>query len=61
MKEPTLSEVIKFIQQMNTNHAISNYRLGMDIPNECRAVCKATKSKCCEKINRENRLQSYYL
>lgn len=49
LQEHVLSELLKFIEQMNSEHAINSCHLGIDVPNECGAECKANRNKCCKK------------
>jgi ArsR family transcriptional regulator len=49
LQEPILSEIIRFIEQMNHDHNLSSGKLGVHIPGECMAACKANKNKCCQK------------
>lgn len=44
-----LAEIIKFIEQMNDDHAMNGCKLGVHIPNDCQAICKANKNKCCQR------------
>lgn len=48
LQEPVLLEIIKFIEQMNNEHTMSNCMLGIDIPNKCSVSCKKNKNKCCQ-------------
>jgi len=47
LQESVLSELIDFIEQMKNDHSAINCRLGIDMPNECRATCKANRNRCC--------------
>lgn len=49
LQEPALLELIKFIEQMNNDHGMNSCKLGISIPNECRATCKSDKNRCCQK------------
>lgn len=49
LQEEILSEIMKFIEQINNDHTSNGYKLGIHIPNECKASCKANKNKCCQK------------
>ena len=51
LQESVLLEIVKFIEQMNTNHEMVSCKLGVHIPDECRASCKANKNKCCQPNN----------
>ncbi len=51
LQEPKLLEIADFIQQMNKEHA-SSCRLGIHMPDECRASCKAGKNRCCHRNNK---------
>jgi len=53
IQEPVLSEVIRFIEQMNNEHTIKSSKWGMHIPNDCEVECKSKQNECCErKINK---------
>ncbi len=52
LQEPMLSEIVKFIQQMNNEHSSSSCKLGIRMPDECRASCKAGKNRCCQRNNK---------
>ncbi|MDF2545367.1 MAG: transcriptional regulator [Anaerosolibacter sp.] len=49
LQEPILSDIIKFIEQMHHDHSLNSCKLGVHIPGECMAACKASKNKCCQK------------
>lgn len=51
LQESMLLEVIKFIQQMNDDCITNDCMFDVNIPNKCRASCKVTKNKCCQKNN----------
>lgn len=48
LQEPILSEIVRFIEQMNKDHHLNNCKLGVHMPGECMAACKANKNKCCQ-------------
>lgn len=50
LQEEILSEIMKFIEQINNDHANNAYKLDIHIPNECKVSCKVN-NKCCKKIN----------
>lgn len=47
IKEPVFSEIVKFVEQL-TGNTLEYYQVGVKTF-ECRAQCKATKKKCCQK------------
>ncbi len=49
LQEPMLLEIVKFIEQMNNDHTMSNCKFGIHMPDECRASCKANKNNCCQR------------
>lgn len=49
LQEPILLELMKFIEQINKDHSMNSCKLGISMPNECRATCKADKNRCCQK------------
>lgn len=53
LQKSKLSEVIKFIEQMNTDNSMNSYKLGIQIPNKCKVSCKGN-NKCCKKNNKQN-------
>lgn len=48
LQEPVFAEIINFIEQITNEQAMNNSKLGIHVPNECRASCKANKNKCCQ-------------
>ncbi|MFZ5944708.1 MAG: ArsR/SmtB family transcription factor [Bacillota bacterium] len=51
LQEPILLEIVKYIEQINNDHTINGCKLGMHIPNDCKADCKANQNKCCHRKN----------
>ncbi|SDK91394.1 ArsR/SmtB family transcription factor [Natronincola ferrireducens] len=49
LQEVALQEIVEFIEQMNNEHTINSCKLGIHMPNECKASCKANKNKCCHR------------
>lgn len=54
LQEPMLLEIIEFIELINSDHEIISDKLGIHIPNECKALCKANTNKCCQKSNKKS-------
>jgi len=48
LQEAALLTIIKFIEEMNSDHILGS-KLGVHIPEECRASCKVSKNKCCQR------------
>lgn len=49
IKESSLLEIIKFIEQINDQKNLWDYSFDMDIPNDCKAACKSNQNRCCHK------------
>lgn len=49
IQESALLEIIKFIEQMNDQNTLCGCNFDMDIPSDCKAVCKANQNRCCHK------------
>ncbi|AOY74977.1 ArsR/SmtB family transcription factor [Clostridium formicaceticum] len=52
LQKSKLSEIIKFIEEMNNDYIVSSCQLGMHIPNECSISCKSNQNKCCQRNNK---------
>jgi ArsR family transcriptional regulator len=49
IQEPVLSEIIKFIEQMQHNQMQNGCKLNIHIPEDCNVKCKASQDSCCHK------------
>ena len=49
IQEGALFEIIKFIEQMNDKNTLCGCNFNMDMPIDCKAVCKANQNRCCHK------------
>lgn len=49
IQEPILLKLVDFIENMKDDHTMEVCKLGINIPNECRATCKLDKNRCCQK------------
>lgn len=50
LQEEIFSEIMKFIELFSNDHSPNIDGLGIHIPSECKASCKASKNKCCKRI-----------
>ena len=49
IQETALLEIMRFIEQMNNDYNADSCKFGMNMPNDCKAACKANQNKCCQK------------
>lgn len=49
LQESTLSEIVKFIDHINSDGVFNNCKFELTIPKDCKAACKSNKNKCCQK------------
>jgi ArsR family transcriptional regulator len=55
LQKEILFEIIKFIEQMNSDYSKNICRWGMNMPEDCKVECKASKNNCCQININKNR------
>lgn len=55
LQESALDSISVFIEQLAGDKPLDNSSFRFDIPQDCKAVCKAAGARCCEKIKNEGR------
>ncbi|ROR23397.1 ArsR family transcriptional regulator [Mobilisporobacter senegalensis] len=49
LQKDILWDLVHFIEQISQTPVIMNCKMDMDIPNECRALCKSNRNSCCKR------------
>ena len=49
LQEALLSEIMRFVEEMKNNHSSSDFKIELEIPNDCAVSCKNDRNRCCKK------------